>query len=239
MRTHLNRSFKLNAKRGFTAIELIAVSTIIAVLSMTLVMTVTKHVEKARESACLAELTEFAKFMSFANAETGHYFPLQAYDNTSNVDGESLKLPPLGVPNMWYIRSFKNNTPTSVMVPTLSNNERLQLAKTWSGPYTSFKNYRTLDELEADYGAMGLGIFNGSGPIARQGGDGDEKYPLDPWGNPYIFELRELGQGGFICSTGADGVPGSNVNPSDSDYYTEDYPSPGDLGTGDDQMVAF
>ncbi|MFQ5692592.1 MAG: type II secretion system major pseudopilin GspG [Nitrospinota bacterium] len=42
-----------------------------------------------------------------------------------------------------------------------------------------------------------------------------EKIPLDPWGNPYVYELQEDGQSYEILYYGAGGQPGGEGNEQD------------------------
>ena len=92
----------------------------------------------------------------------------------------------------------------------------------WRGPYTQFKRYIGMGDLntlrpELIYvgDASHLGPIVPAEPLPRGASmyDTNDKYPLDPWGNPYIFEVLPNSQGGRIYSLGPDGMPGT-VAPS-------------------------
>lgn len=186
-----------NAKRrfAFSLIELVAVSSIIAILSLILVQQLRVRVEDSRKTAALADLKTLANIVSVCQAETRNYFPLQCY--------ESVNLPTSWIredaSGSWL--QHTDNTPF--------------LTTKWAGPYIFFSNSLTMDEMYATFGHL----ISTSGPIytaINSNGDRDLHYPLDPWGNPYIvsflrgtvnntekYEIRA------VYSLGPDGRPGA------------------------------
>lgn len=246
--------------RGFSAVEVIAVATIIAILALILIPVLTSQVDKSKLAAASDELSSLAKVISLAQAETNRYFRLQDYDNTSQYDGTAniINDPTTEVPVTYW-----------GMTMHLTTGERRRLARIWDGPRTNFHKFSTLQDLYSAYpgaftqitppGQIGLnvegpihvfvtrplGAGNPSEPFPTQ----DERhdlYPLDPWGNPYLFfapgivslpgGTQESIYSPIIYSMGPNGVPGNAGIPQFIDYY----PGAGrPLGTGDDITWKF
>src|SRR5690606_14248378 len=131
----------------------------------------------------------------------------------------------------------------------------------WQGPYTTMKNYETVQNLQ-DYwydsprGIIGFiyVVGNGQGPAYPDGTEDEvafDRYPVDPWGNPYIF----YGKGRFpndadpgvesyftsslAYSLGPNGLPNGAVTAfAPADIYTRQYLE-NNLGTGDDVDYRF
>ena len=247
----------LRSRRGFSAVEVIAAATIIAILALILIPTLTRQVEKGRNNGALDELSQFAKVIPIAYAENNnHYFRLQDYDNlqTYNV---SVSDPTTEVPVTYW----------GLVGPMLTT-ERARLKTSWDGPYTTFHKFQLINDLLVSAPNAFTIIQPQSGTITQPGGpifvmlEGnftpgsaipqpptqDERrdlYPVDPWGNPYIFfgvgtiNVPGVAQESFytpvIYSMGPDGNPGGLTNPAAKDYY----PSAGSLGNGDDVTWKF
>ena len=221
-------------RRAFSAVELIAVATIIVILSMILVQSLRKRVEDARVAAAKHEMGELGDVISLAFAETNRFFRLQDYDNSTEYNENVVDMT-IEVPLAYY--DEVGGAP-GIKQP-LSNFERKGLSARWNGPYTAFRNYIEFGDLVADppratilsevWGGTGddataLSSLSG-GPViwGNRGGQLEtlDRYPLDPWGNPYIFESSY--RGAFLYSMGQDGVPGPD--PADLPL-PNNYPQP-------------
>ena len=172
-------------------------------------------------------MRELATIITLALAETSFFFGLQDYDNTTIYND------PPGDP--------------AIEVPSHRSVPRSVLRDRWQGPYTAFNNYISIMELEAARPEMittpsrpGGPIFADTNPAANELHD---KYPLDPWGGPYLFfEPGALVIPGItllesnyatpvIFSMGPNGLPGDlTVAPGSYEYLRE----AGIIGTGDD-----
>ncbi len=210
-----------NAKRrsAFTVIELVAVASIMAILSLILVQQLRVRVEESRKSAAMADLRTLANIITLCQAETRNYFPLQCYAS-------------INLPDSWIIRDpggqwmqHTDNVPT--------------LLASWAGPYTTFNNSLSMDRMATSFGYL----ISPSGPIYPvQSTDmlRELRYPLDPWGNPYIvsFLNGSLNSKSIevraVYSLGPDGRPGAAstaTNPADYRPWNRDaIPNSGELG---------
>ncbi|MFP4379026.1 MAG: hypothetical protein ACLFUS_00875 [Candidatus Sumerlaeia bacterium] len=271
----MNRLFaSLHSRKrlGFSAVEIIAVATVIAILAMILVPMLRDRIEKAKIQATKDEMRNIALAIGLAQAKTGKYFRLQDLDNLGQEP------------------SALNDTTDdmSALVPffaydsagNLVRVSRSVLANTWEGPFTNVQNFTTIEELNTirpsiisrfdvtDPGpTYDLISATSDGPIswfedtAEPDRDEDQDtYPLDPWGNPYLFfvsvgEIQPNTLGGgtlplypdaktinfhgrpVIFSMGPNGMPGNLSNASSSQYKPWNNPTvddDGHLGFGDD-----
>jgi len=236
-----SRFTRLCRNRAFSAIEVIAVATIIAILALILIPILTKEVGKSRETAAKDEMSNLAKVITLGYAETGHYFRLQDYDNTSTYFADQIADPTEEVPVTFF-----------GVVGQMSAADRAKLKDVWDGPRTAFQRSATMLELYEDSPAALTVISAGSSTVLQAGGpifvnvtgpltlgepvpepptldERRDSYPLDPWGNPYLYfpsgAVVVLGVGSesvyspVIYSMGPDGFPGSKMNPVGSDYY--------------------
>jgi len=251
------RSTRLARLKGFSAIEVIAVATIIAILALILIPILTKEVSKSRDTAAKDEMSNLAKVITLAFAYTDRYYRLQDYDNPSiYFPPPRIDDPTNEVPGTFY----------GMTVP-MTPAERARIKDKWNGPLTVFHNSATMLELYQSFpnaltiiSAGGGGILQGAGPIyafvtapldATQPAPPpptlDERrdhYPLDPWGNPYFYfpagavqipgVASESVYSPVIFSMGPDGLPGNKTNPTSPDYYP---PPLGVLGTGTDDVT--
>jgi len=246
------------AIRGFTAVELSMVVTVIAILALLILPLFQRQTDEARVTAAEGDVREFIIALQLANAHTGLWFQVHNLDNTDNLDpaGAGQADPTLDVPvNTWN--------------DALTLSERAALAQNWQGPYASFRRTASYsDPVDGD----GLNdIFPGvwfrgnyTGLVPTGGGPinlsidpsvnltipilqalSDERFPLDPWGTPYIFygpdryHLTDTSEtrfrNGLMLSLGPDGLPGDgvplSVNSLDRQF--------GIVGTGDDIARPF
>ena len=239
--------------RGFTAVEIAMVATVIAILALLLIPNFRKTSDEARETGALDEMSSLAKAITLAEADVGGGFlpRLQDLDNgpfdanlTPPADFQDI-LPPLASWNTAL-------TPAGI----------LNLEQDWNGPYTEFKKFITYAELVQD------GINRGGGPNAwffddgfPTGNDGpilslqlagfadpdpdDDKHPVDPWGNPYIFygnipptPGNDGAPGRVIYSLGPDGLPGDETTVFGPGFYDRTSANFA-LGRGDDLVFRF
>lgn len=224
------------------------VVTVIAILALLILPLFQRQTEEARITAAEADIRSFAVAMQLANAHTEKYFTLSSLDNTDNFDAVTIDAT-LDVPVVTW-----NDALTAV--------ERADLADSWAGPYTSFRNDITAAELEAFFpgtffrgSATGATTPGDNGPINQQYDTGigganfsADRIPVDPWGNPYLFYGPDYyhlpsGAGGLVTETryrnslfvsfGPNGVPGDLTTFSPGDAATLMRES-GIIGTGDD-----
>ena len=250
-----------HASRGFTAIEISMVVTVIAILALMILPLFRDRIEAARKAGAQDELLTLMKAETLAHADTGWYFRLQDLDNTTLYND-----PPVrgdeGVPVCSWNRPF-----------TPEERRRLQSgSNTWKGPYISISRFHFM-ELRDATGVSGgtIGEFFWSytgrgGPIMDLTGTNwwpniswyqvwdplDDKILTDSWGTPYLFfgTGRLMEEGGIypppnetpfgnaaIYCLGPDGMPGNAV-PYQGNAWTLLRES-GIIGTGDDYYVFF
>lgn len=245
----------VQSRIGFTAIEVSAVATIIAILALVLIPIVRGRVEEARIVAAQDDMMGIEKAQSIVFATTGQYVTLFHLDLINQRDGNG---------DLTYTWPGSWNVPTSIN-PTLDTVFNAQ----WGGPYVAQQNTINANQMIGNFPWLlhspDIGGLDG-GPIRVQEWDRDQtindfaplRYPIDPWGSPYIFfgptAVGDLGGGGtnpagppggvetnfgfpVVYSLGPNGAPGDLVggvtNPQV--YYRE----AGVLGTGDDLTRNF
>lgn len=223
----------LRRRAGFTAIEVSAVATIIAIMALILIPIVRNRVEEARRVAAMDDMKGIETGQSLAYGYANLYFRLQDLTRPESVSTgnpvqqgiEFLKLPPA----TW-------NQP-------LASSQVANLAENWKGAFVAYHNTRSVRELVALFPFLFRSPNNdavagtGAGPILVQGRDDEDwlgatggldraLYPIDPWGNPYIFfgpgAIGVIGNpavdaanqqnysNAVVFSMGPDGVPASN-----------------------------
>lgn len=207
-------------KRGFTAVEIAMVATVIAILALLILPLFRTRTEEAKITAARDDMRSLAIAEMAAFADTGHYFRLQDLDNTQQYDSNIIR-PDKDVPVAYW------NNP-------LSAEQRAILAATWKGPYTSLPKYKTYQEMSIrtylfqSAGGTGGAIMDLTSRSAAVGGGTpvvstdapEDKMPIDPWGNPYLFfgtgrrnELAPAEESDYgtaiIYSLGPDGQAGN------------------------------
>ncbi len=222
--------------RGFTAIEVSAVATIIAILALILIPIVRNRVAEARLVAAQDDMASIEKAQSIAYGFTGKYFGLMGLERDGFINE---------IGGTW-------NKPFS---SELVNEPHIKA--NWSGPYLALHRVRTVAELvvERPYLFRSEDVSNvEKGPILVTQDDllRGKRMPLDPWGAPYLFfgDGTVGDEGGQIAistetnfgfpivfSLGPNGAPGNAVG-SEADpklYFRESAV----LGTGDDLYRTF
>jgi len=262
-------------RAGFTAIEVTAVATIIAILALILIPIVRTRVEESKKVAAQDDMAGIEKAEEMAYGYTNHYFRLQDLNRPEPTDEEiqgfkagTNATAAFKIPDAYWDRSLLQSSETSYLVDN------------WKGPYYQFHHSAAVGDLARQ--SQGNGFYfhgdnqlvtNGKGPILLLAKDeidwlnppgsggaisGDpnkstlRQYPVDPWGNPYLFfgsgamsPFEGMPEAPFpfpyptaaVYSMGPDGMPGSqtatNVKP---EYY---FREGNVLGTGDDLKREF
>ena len=240
------------AKRGFTAIEISMVVTVIAILALLILPLFRDRVEAARRAAAQDEMQTLMKAEVLAYADTRSYFRLQDLDNTTEYNDPPLR-PDQEVPIAQWNRPF-------------SAVERARLRPgfptSWKGPYISMGRFKYMD-LQSAVGSVPEFFWSNpgrGGPImdlqpgvawvGPLGPDSpDDKVLIDPWGTPYLFfgtgKLNEeggaytaqessFGNAAIYC-LGTNGTPGNQLTLNAQELLREF----GIIGTGDDFVVFF
>ena len=255
MRRH--ESTKQNA--GFTSVEIAMVASVIAIIALLILPLFRNRSEEAKLVAAQDELQSLAKALLLVEADTGQLFRLQDLDNAQSAsDALGTIRPGFDVPIAWS--DFRGVG----FIPwiTLSEAQRIRLlpptsgggatvgASYWRGPYLAFPRSTTYQILFTQrpwvFNSNGGPIYNvtaADGYPAPGGGvidDPQDRFPIDPWGSPYIFiNLAETGYGPrLLYSMGPNSIPGNTTNPLAPGPYDSRFTG-GELGTGDDIEYIF
>jgi prepilin-type N-terminal cleavage/methylation domain-containing protein len=254
-----------SARRGFTAVEMTMVATVIAIIALIILPAFRSRLDESKLAAAYSEMDTLSKAILMAEADANIQPRLQDLDNPAVVDTTDSN-PSLQAPIAQW-----NYALETAQVPT----SRQRVSSLWKGPYTSFRRYTYLtQDLAIDNRIQPVFISNDSlsqGPILvtdftgfggnledtyTSGVPGREadRYPTDPWGNPYIFYGRGArnldgpitvppSAGGnnyayptsVIYSMGPDGLPGDGAALTAVNMHREG----GFMGTGDDLEFRF
>lgn len=224
--------------RGFSAVEIIAVATIITILAMILIPMLRGRVEDSKLKAAQDELSQLSKIVELAFADTDRYFRLQDLDNAGNMvdmnDDRTATVP--------FVQ-YKTLNDGYIFIE-LTQGQRVAISHMWKGPYTAFYKNSSIADLRTERpNIINDGGVDGGAPIAVYTDEEEDLYPLDPWGNPYLFfpfvetvynsggtETNYHGRP-VIFSMGPDGMPGELTTANPDDYLPS---ATGALGTGDD-----
>lgn len=243
------------------------VATVIAIIALLILPIFRQRTEEARKVAAQDELSSIAKAMLLVEADTGIQCRLNDLDNgegTGAVTNEDVAtVPPIAA---W------NATLESADQPKA----RDVVVAGWLGPYASFERYALMTSVSGVsnrlnpfyyienggpiYHVTAANAYSGPSSASVAITDTDEspvpsdplgladRYPVDPWGQPYLFFGKGLLQHGATTestfnssvaySMGPDGLPGDgtlNPSPSIALYQRES----GVLGTGDDYQYRF
>ncbi|MBN1868198.1 prepilin-type N-terminal cleavage/methylation domain-containing protein [Candidatus Sumerlaeota bacterium] len=239
---------RTTARRGFSAVEIIAVATIMAILALILIPIIGNRVEHAKIVAATEDLASLGKAVTLAYADTDHYFRLQDYDNSTAYTTNPALDPDFNPGDEVPVAYWDT-------MQYISAAERLALKSKWQGRYIPFKRTVTLYDiysspgfvyavtvLQPDTGAPispatqrgPILIFDTGDPRDELigGTDDPNTYPVDPWGAPYFFfapgylSNTETGvvvyesdfKGPLLVSLGPDSRPG-NTEPSASWHF--------------------
>jgi len=220
-------------RKAFTAVEVTMVAAVIAILALIILPLFQKRADKARLAAAQDDLQGLAKAEILTNADTDQYFRLQDLDNTKlypgNVDDADIAVPY----GNWY-RLFNTN-------------ERDTLSRRWEGPYIAIQSFKSMYMSDLQGSTFNEPNTQGATPIVTFATDDitDDKYPIDPWGGPYIFFAPSESlydrpySNAVIYSMGPDGLPGDGTGGITADTLVRDSTNASDLGNGDDLKFVF
>lgn len=224
---------------GFTAVEIAMVASVIAILALLILPIFRQRAEAARLAVVEDELASIAKVQLLIEADTNIQARLQDLDNVERDPASSPSsdvAPPIAA---W------NGTLGTSGLPAANTIQEL-----WKGPYAAYKNHLVLGS-DLSVQQQNLYVYPNSAnkgfiyiDTANEDNWEEDKYPKDPWGQPYIF----FGAGRFpaatgesvfnssvIYSMGPDGSPGDGFFGTANAYSRE----AGVLGTGDDIEYRF
>lgn len=271
------------ASRGFSAIEVTAVAAIIFTLALILVPIVNKRVDESKRVSAEDDMAAIEKAEQLAFGYTGHYFRLhdlvrpQPDEVEKRPDTNGVTIGLGKVPPAFWNRPASTAERTTLMtqwtgpyLPPFNVQRSLSLAQ------LGLNRPDLINTNQAGLPTGYTGITPGGGPIFLFVDDGrpytngaagatpdpnstsaftTTKYPVDPWGNPYLFfgdgfygDPASSGQNVAIPATeqisfstcaiyslGPDGVAGglkyyrlASTAPTPIDYFRE---SPRALGT--------
>lgn len=271
------RNLKIAAPRrdfGFTAVEIAMVGAVIAILSLIVLPIFRNRVEDAKIAAAQADLRALMLAEQVVKADTDAYARLEDLDNVELFGYTTA--PPQGVdkevPFFRYVSPIAGGTPAATRRLMLNDAERVLFAGTedlpkWRGPYIAFQRSITYEDLR-NAGVSPLASLilrsnggNESSPVQDFNGgtffdSDDNRYPVDPWGSPYLFfppngnaadPTDTTGEyaSSIIYSMGPNGQPGDGSAAANRAAYTREYAAQlpaGDfsgLGKDDDLMVEF
>ncbi|HUT23899.1 MAG TPA: type II secretion system protein GspG [Sumerlaeia bacterium] len=214
-------------RRAFSAVEMVAVATIVSILALVIVPMLRKRVQDSKITATKYEMNKLAEIINLAYADTDRYFRLQDLDNGQALDIGGVIDPTTDVPIAYY-----TNTADRIVYP-LSEPERAVLAQKWKGKYAPFHNAMKIADLLTRRPDM---ISETNGPIFAAAEEDADLYPLDAWGNPYVFFAPETDyRSPVLYSMGPDGMPGGLAAPAAADYERQAEV----LGQGDDIEWGF
>lgn len=245
---------KAQHRRGFTAIEISAVITIIAILSLILITVMRKRVEEGKIAAAQADMRQISVSQQLIFADTDHYVRLFDMTKPQPESSDSAATMQAKLPRASW------DTPTDTAIYNAFRTR-------WKGPYAAPQRSSSVYEIVQGYpqifrGDNVAGLAPETGPMLIIDADNTDeqgtgallarlRYPIDPWGNPYIFfGAGRLNVGNYpvaktvetnfntavIYCTGPDGAPGGGIrNPTSVQYYRET----GIIGTGDDLKYEF
>ena len=244
--------------RGFTAMEIAMVATVIAILALIVMPIFRNRVNEAKIAACQADLYSLMKAEMLAQADTDYYFRLEDLDNVQNnipgaapSDGVTLEIP---------IMIYSGRVDPQLPLPGLRLDQWRNLAGTdenprFKGPYATFtrvEKYGDLRLLRPEFFRTSLSEYAAfrnidSGFSTDNLFDSlENRIPVDPWGNPYLFFPPSSDSAynyAAIYSTGPDGMPGKGQPTTRENFRREgvDLANSNDdvLGTGDDYEVRF
>jgi prepilin-type N-terminal cleavage/methylation domain-containing protein len=249
-------------RRGFTAIEISAVATIIAILALILIPIVRKRVDESKVVAAQDDMIGIEKAELMAYGQTGHYFRLHDLDRPEPSQDDLTALNPADLANSQAVLKVP---PGYWDRPTIQYSETNYLISNWKGPYMTFNRAQTLNFIALNYlqlirtpDSAVSGALNGPLMIIKAddkdwttavGAMNNRRYPTDPWGNPYLFfgpgKISLLGgqtavaeaelkdySNAAIYSLGPDGNPGSLLASDPLSFFRETAELPANFGKG-------
>ena len=246
-------------RRGFTAVEIAMVASVIAILALLILPIFRQRAEDARLAAAQDELQSIVKALILVEADIpgGNHLPqLSDLDNLSVQTGV---VPPGTNPEQEPGRSRWFKDPLSPLnsrfvmpgeevgfypLPTYTT----VVAPAFRGPYLAFRNTLTLGQIalvnpQLAFPSGPISIF--TTPPYTVAALNRDRYPVDPWGNPYLLfgpEGETIYNYRAVYSLGPDGLPGGTAERA---FFGGGLPANGYrrqggiLGLGDDLEFRF
>ncbi len=239
-------------EKGFTAVEIAMVASIIAILALLILPIFRQRAEEARKVAVQDELQSLTKALLLVEADipSGGFLPrLNDLDNPENTTITALSTPTPGFdpPRARWIPGTSALTPGIFDAITPDAQYYSGVVPFWKGPYVAMKNTCTLqyildnylqatDRLEGPIAILDT-TSGAPNPIDGDLANSTDRYPVDPWGSPYLLFGPEetVYNSRALYSLGPNRNPGLQVIPANSDYNRRT----GVLGTGDDYSFIF
>lgn len=231
-----------SSRMGFTALEVAAVVTIIAIMSLVLIPVVRSRVEEARRVAAQDDMAGIEKAESIAFGYCNYYFRL---NDLNRPQADSPYSP------------YDVKPPRGSWCSPFNTSQQGAINQLWKGSFVAYHNTRNIFELETTYPQLfrRQDGSQGRGPILILTNDVDninntsaysKQYPIDPWGNPYVFfgskAITQYGNFGnpaittiqswdtaVVYSMGPDGEPASigvRSSTTNTAYAASDYSQP-------------
>jgi prepilin-type N-terminal cleavage/methylation domain-containing protein len=158
-RAHDIRGF--GRRRAFTLIEMLIVAALLAIFASLAIINMSTQLNLNKQKAAVGECRQIASALSFVNDDMGLFPKLNFLRfNLSNLQSEALQ----GTPVI-------NNTGFE-MYGNVVGDLGTKLSRLWKGPYLA-PNSDKLVNMQ----------FTANGVLKS------EKWPADPWGNPYVVYL--------------------------------------------------
>lgn len=210
--------------KGFTAVEIAMVASVIAILALLILPVFRQRAEEARKVAAQDELASLAKALLLVEADLpgGGFLPrLNDLDNRENTlkVATDPDVPDLDPPRFRW--GFDTGTSTYRFIQLSDPEYFNSVTKNFKGPYVAQKNTVSLGTINGAFPLLTDSTGN-QGPIHVDAIDDLvlDRYPVDPWGTPYmlfgpeetVYNVR------VIYSLGPNGVPGNQINPVAGDY---------------------
>jgi type II secretory pathway pseudopilin PulG len=265
MRTRSTRSAPRRMRRGFTAVEIAMVATVIAILALLILPIFRKRTEEARQAAVRDELQSLAKAYILVEADLDGFQPrLQDLDNVMNTSSAQVNQPLRATEPPYAEWNHTIGFTAAISPVATQNNRTTRVVPNWKGPYIANPKYSAVADIEFllpdaifPNGPVYIVGANASSPQFTDGGgtfsdDDADRYPIDPWGNPYLFfgsgrlndDTESFFNSRVIYSMGPNGIPGDGtISPllylRKGDAFLTDPSTRGELGTGDDHEYIF
>ncbi|MBI1293308.1 hypothetical protein GC173_19050 [bacterium] len=245
-------------KRGFTAVEIAMVASVIAIIALLILPIFRKRAEDARVVAAQDEVQSIVKALLLVEADLpggGYLPPLNDLDNRENANVTLNDAPDLQPSRLKWGELSPGNFGFGVLTDAEWSSTSVP---NWKGPYIALRKAVTLQEVLVRFPETTSSNGQGTGqgpifipPLGAVGANsanpwtaasiGADRYPIDPWGRPYLlfgpetdFNVRT------VYSMGPNGVPGPpTANPTRPTIASDYDRVNGILGDGDDIEFIF
>jgi prepilin-type N-terminal cleavage/methylation domain-containing protein len=196
------------SERGFSLIEVLVAVAIVAIIAGAITPLVLKHIGDARRARALSDARTLGQAILSFNLDTGRW-PVSDDGNLGDA-GELSRLVGLAAADI-----DADNIPDGAGSATGDGNWDGGGSGGNAGAIEDFLKYNADSDMDPLYTAS-------TNPALSPGWNGPyiQDVPLDPWGNPYVINVRYLDGGGvngvttaeaqdhavFVLSAGANGL---------------------------------